>query len=260
MQRELVENKKWLTEEEFVEDFGCCPNTCRWQRRQSGLDDRRTLLRVKGAMVALAGMLTAPMLVALVLAALYAGVAENLVVQGALRGMGAVAAGLITATGIKMIGALGKNPMGMTVCVGLAVITFAAIALVRIPLATLLLTLGILSCLWAYRKLGDGTGQTMSTTITMTAADWLSMLVHFMSLSLLAVGGAITTAPDIHRRLVDETHWLTESQLTHPSPLPRRPLGQISCSSRSWDGTSGSMRRADLAPVCTHCGSPCWAS
>ena len=54
----------------------------------------------------------------------------------------------------------------------------------------------------------------MSTTITMTAADWLSMLVHFMSLSLLAVGGAITTAPDIHRRLVDETHWLTESQFS----------------------------------------------
>ena len=37
----------------------------------------------------------------------------------------------------------------------------------------------------------------MSTAITMTGADWLSMLVHFMSLSLLAVGGAISQAhPD----------------------------------------------------------------
>ena len=54
----------------------------------------------------------------------------------------------------------------------------------------------------------------MSTAITMTSADWLSMLVHFMSLSLLAVGGAITTAPDIHRYLVDDTHWLSESQFS----------------------------------------------
>jgi chromate transporter len=54
----------------------------------------------------------------------------------------------------------------------------------------------------------------MSTAITMTGADWLSMLMHFMSLSLLAVGGAITTAPDIHRYLVDDTHWLSEAQFS----------------------------------------------
>ena len=35
-------------------------------------------------------------------------------------------------------------------------------------------------------------------TISLTAADWLSLLTHFMSLSLLAVGGAITVAPDMH--------------------------------------------------------------
>ena len=74
-------------------------------------------------------------------------------------GAGAVAAGLITATGIKMIAALGKNPMGMAVCIGLAVLTFVAIALVRIPLATLLLTLGLVSCLWAYHKLDDKLGE-----------------------------------------------------------------------------------------------------
>jgi len=44
--------------------------------------------------------------------------------------------------------------------------------------------------------------------------DWLSLFMHFMSLSLLAVGGAITTAPDIHRYLVDEQHWLTHYQFT----------------------------------------------
>ena len=51
-------------------------------------------------------------------------------------------------------------------------------------------------------------------SITMNAQDWVSLFLHFISLSLLAVGGAITTAPDIHRYLVDEQHWLTHYQFT----------------------------------------------
>ena len=48
----------------------------------------------------------------------------------------------------------------------------------------------------------------------MSAADWLSLFLHYMALSLLAVGGAITTAPDMHRYLVDERHWLTDPQFS----------------------------------------------
>jgi chromate transporter len=69
--------------------------------------------------------------------------------------MGAVAAGLITATGIKLIAALGRNAMGLGVCIGLAVLTFVAIALLRWPLAWVLLGLGGAACLWAYRVLGQ---------------------------------------------------------------------------------------------------------
>ncbi len=51
-------------------------------------------------------------------------------------------------------------------------------------------------------------------TITMTGADWLSLFVHYLSLSLLSVGGAITTAPDMHRYLVDQQGWLTDPQFS----------------------------------------------
>ena len=51
-------------------------------------------------------------------------------------------------------------------------------------------------------------------TITMTGADWLSLFVHYLSLSLLSVGGAITTAPDMHRYLVDQQGWLTDTQFS----------------------------------------------
>lgn len=54
----------------------------------------------------------------------------------------------------------------------------------------------------------------MTLALHLTWGDWLQMFVHFMSLSLLAVGGAITTAPDMHRYLVDKQAWLTDGQFT----------------------------------------------
>jgi chromate transporter len=108
----------------------------------------------RGALVALAGMLCFPLLVVLAIAALFAGVSDLPQVQGALRGMGAVAAGLITATGLKLTPALKSNCMGSPVCLALAATTFIAIGIVRIPLAWVLLGLGGVACAWAYRQLG----------------------------------------------------------------------------------------------------------
>ena len=62
-------------------------------------------------------------------------------------------------------------------------------------------------------------------TIVMTSADWLNLLTHFAALSLLGVGGAITTAPDMHRYLVTEKHWLTEPQFTSSIALAQAAPG-----------------------------------
>ncbi|MBI5277005.1 MAG: chromate transporter [Burkholderiales bacterium] len=48
----------------------------------------------------------------------------------------------------------------------------------------------------------------------MSAVDWLNLLLHFGLLSLLTVGGAVTTAPDMHRFLVQEKLWLTDPQFS----------------------------------------------
>lgn len=50
--------------------------------------------------------------------------------------------------------------------------------------------------------------------MTLTAADLLGLFGHFMLLSLLAVGGAITTASDMHRYLVAEHGWIGDAQFT----------------------------------------------
>lgn len=61
--------------------------------------------------------------------------------------------------------------------------------------------------------------------LSLTAADWLSLFLHFTSLSLLAVGGAITTAPDMHRFLVSQQQWLSDSQFTSSIALAQAAPG-----------------------------------
>ncbi|MFT3777525.1 MAG: chromate transporter [Ottowia sp.] len=62
-------------------------------------------------------------------------------------------------------------------------------------------------------------------TIALAPADWLDLFAHFLSLSLLAVGGAISTAPDMHRYLVDARHWLGEAQFSSSIALAQAAPG-----------------------------------
>jgi chromate transporter len=62
-------------------------------------------------------------------------------------------------------------------------------------------------------------------TIQLATADWWALLAQFLSLSLLAVGGAITTAPDMHRYLVTQQHWLSEAQFSSSIALAQAAPG-----------------------------------
>ena len=149
VQRELVDKKQWLTLDEFVEDWAVAqimpgPNVVNLALMIGG-----RCFGLAGALAALAGLLLAPTIVVLLLAAAVAGFADTAVAQGMLRGMGAVSAGLIAAVGIKLMGALKNNPMGMMTCIAIGALTFIAIGLLRLPLAWVLLSLGPLASVWA---------------------------------------------------------------------------------------------------------------
>ena len=149
VQRELVDKKQWLTLDEFVEDWAVAqimpgPNVVNLALMIGG-----RCFGLAGALSALAGLLLAPTIVVLLLAAAVAGFADTAVAQGMLRGMGAVSAGLIAAVGIKLMGALKNNPMGMLTCIAIGALTFIAIGLLRLPLAWVLLSLGPLASVWA---------------------------------------------------------------------------------------------------------------
>lgn len=153
VQRELVEKKRWMTREQFVEDWAVAqilpgPNVINFCLMIGG-----RYFGLAGALAALAGMLVAPICVLLVLALAFGGVSDQAWAQGALHGMGAVAAGMIAGTGIKLISALKFNPMGIGVCTAVMVATFFGVSLLRWPLLGVLLGIGSLACTWAYVQL-----------------------------------------------------------------------------------------------------------
>ena len=152
-QRELVERERWLTREQFLEMLAVAqvlpgPNVVNLSLM---FGDRAFGWR--GGLAALGGMLGAPLAVVLALTVAYAHYAQHPVVAGALRGMGAVAAGLVMATGLKLLPALRRNVLGPTLAYALVALMFGCIALLRVPLVAMLGGLGAVGFTLAWRRL-----------------------------------------------------------------------------------------------------------
>ena len=146
--RMLVEERRWLSAAEFTDLFGLCnflpgPNTVNLSIIVGG-----RFHGVRGALVALTGLLTLPLAIVCTLAALYARFGQLPGLEALLRGVGAAAAGLVLATGLKMAAPLARTPRALA----FLVVTFVAIAVLRWPLVPVLLTLAPLSVLAAWRR------------------------------------------------------------------------------------------------------------
>ncbi|ALK97826.1 chromate transporter [Massilia sp. WF1] len=153
VQRELVDRKRWLTQEEFIEDWAVAqimpgPNVVNLSMM---IGDRYFGLR--GALTALAGLLAVPLLLVLGLAVLHDRFAADPHVAGALRGMAAVSAGLIGAAGLKLAVALKRSPLPLSWCIGIAALGFVLVALLQCPLLYVLAGLGGLGCILTWRRL-----------------------------------------------------------------------------------------------------------
>lgn len=53
----------------------------------------------------------------------------------------------------------------------------------------------------------------------------LALLGHFLAVSLMSIGGAITLVPDMHRRLVSEGHFLSDADFTSAIALAQAAPG-----------------------------------
>jgi chromate transporter len=151
--RELVDRRGWLSPQVFAEDWAVAqvmpgPNTINLCLM---VGDR--YFGWRGALVALAGVLTFPIMIVVTIAILYAKYSDNLVVSGSLYGMGAVAAGLIMGTGLKLFSAINKDIMGLTITVLIALGTFIAIGIFRLPLIWFLIIGGVAATAWAFLQI-----------------------------------------------------------------------------------------------------------
>jgi len=100
--RALVEQHKWLTAEEFAKYLATCqmlpgPTIC-----NVALMVGSRYAGTSGALAALAGMIAGPFMVVIALGMVYQRFGELEMFRHAIRGMAAVAAGLILATAVKM--------------------------------------------------------------------------------------------------------------------------------------------------------------
>jgi chromate transporter len=139
--RIIVEERGWLGEAEFADILSFCqflpgPNVvgvtvCIGARFRGPA----------GALAALAGFILVPWTVGFALGAMLLSYAQTAVLQGFLRGIAAAAAGLIIATGIRLLMPHRPRPVALAI----AALAFAGLAVLRLPLLIVVLGLVPLS-------------------------------------------------------------------------------------------------------------------
>jgi chromate transporter len=145
--RMLVEQRRWLTEREFIEvlslsQFLPGPNIV-----NVSIIVGSRFRGASGSLAASLGLMLMPFLIVLALAAMYAQFAAIEAVRGATNGVSAAATGLVIAVGIKM-----SHPLkGVAWQIAMAALTFVAIALLRVPLLWALAMLAPVSVAIAWR-------------------------------------------------------------------------------------------------------------
>jgi chromate transporter len=150
---EFVEREQWLNDDEFLELLGTAqvlpgPNVI-----NLALMLGEQCFGWRGIVAVLAGMLVVPGALALALMGLVLTQVHHPAVQGALRGMGLVAAGLLLGTCWKLLGPLRRTAIGPTWSFGLALGALALSAWWRWPLGWVVLGIGGTGMALAWRKL-----------------------------------------------------------------------------------------------------------
>ena len=149
IERTIVQRKRWLEAKEFVGLYAISqvlpgPTGISFCVL---LGDR--FFGVRGAAAAVGGFLLLPSFLILSVAALFLQFQHVAQVQGALHGMGAASVGLIVSTAARMA----RTLKGQRIGIGVALLSFAAVGLGRLPVSTVVLTLGVASIALAWRSL-----------------------------------------------------------------------------------------------------------
>lgn len=140
-QRVVVEERKWLTDKEFLAALALCRILPGPNQVNFAIYVGKRLRGVAGVLAALAGLVVVPFLLVLALGMLYFHNQNLGKIQSALFGAASAGAGMSIAMGIKL--AARQSYRGVTALITVA--TFAAIGWLRYPLIPVLLVLAPVS-------------------------------------------------------------------------------------------------------------------
>jgi chromate transporter len=148
--RMMVEERKWMTPQEFNEVYALCSFLPGGNIINFSVIFGGRLRGPLGSVVALAGLLGPPMVLILIIGAIYAHYGDLPALRRALTAVASAAAGLMMATVAKMARPLFRN----RAVVGplIAVATFGAISIMRWPLPYVLLAIVPVSIAYAWRR------------------------------------------------------------------------------------------------------------
>lgn len=128
IQAAIVEERKWMTEEEMVDCIAVCQSLPGVIAINTATYVGKTLKGFRGALVASFGVIL-PSFVIIILAVLFLrSIGENSYVQGAFTGVKAAACGLILYSAFRLSRQTLRGPFAWTV----AVVSFVMIAIFRI--------------------------------------------------------------------------------------------------------------------------------
>ena len=131
----VVDRRRWMTGAEFAETLSLCQFLPGGNIINMSVAVGLRFHGVAGSIVALAGLLAAPIAIVLVLGTIYSRCSHEPHVVHMFAGLAAAAAGVLVSMAIRLALPLRRRP----VAIAIACVVFAAIALVHLPLVPTML-------------------------------------------------------------------------------------------------------------------------
>ena len=149
---ELIERRRWLTMDEFTDILARCQALPGPNIVNVGVCVGARWFGARGSLVALAGLLAVPFVLIMALCYLYAGFGKEPMVAAALRGVAAVASGLIIGTALRMTASKRLRTWRAVFGIG----AFVAVVFLRFSVVPVLLVAAGLSLAasWAVQRAG----------------------------------------------------------------------------------------------------------
>ena len=151
--RMMVEERRWLTPDEFNELYALCAMLPGGNILNFSVIFGSRFRGIPGALVAIGGLLGPPMVLILIIATIYAHYGDLPFFRRMLTGVAAAAAGLMMATVVKMLRPLFRIGSGTVTAPLIALATFVSIGIVHWPLPLVLLVIVPVSIAMAWARL-----------------------------------------------------------------------------------------------------------